>query len=212
MPNKNKKNYKALALSVFLVVAFIIVQVLDFAVGVTATDTVNLTTTVLSSISLNCGGGATVAFGNLTPGTPLTGTTTCTTATNATSGYALAVKRNDADTTMDLASDAATNIADKTDWTSSSPNGVIWSGTGLGFRVKQTGTATGYDATWWGTDDTAPNAKFAGFPAAYDNIFVYASHSSSATDAVIEYKLDVPATQKAGAYDGVITYQVTSNP
>ena len=112
-----------------------------------------------------------------------------------------------------MVGEAATNIADKTAWNSGTPNSATYSGTGLAFRVKQTGTtANAYNSTWWGSDDTDGNAKFAGFPDAYDKISVDTNYEASGVTVVMGYKLDVAATQKSGAYDGTITFQAVTKP
>jgi len=198
-------------LSLMAVFAFIGLAV-NSASAATSTSTTTISTTVLESISTSCG--ATLALGNLTPGTPLSSNVTCTTTTNANGGYDLAVKRDDVDTTIDHTSDAATNIADKTAWNSGTPNSATWSGTGLGFRVKQSGTTAAlYSTTWWGADDTGTNAKYAGFPSpAYVNIASSAAYSSTATAVVVEAKADVDGTQKSGTYNGTVTFQGTSKP
>jgi hypothetical protein len=189
-------------------------QVFELSVGATATDQVTLTTSVAETISIDCG--ADVDLGTLTPGTPVTGSSTCTTTTNANGGYNLQVKRDDADTTMDKTTDASINIADKTAWdpTASAGNGnaATWSGTGLGFAVYAS-TAT-KNTTWWGAGTTEGDAlnKYAGFPSAYANVMVHASYSAGSTTNTIGYKLDVPSTQRSGAYDGTITYQAVSTP
>jgi hypothetical protein len=206
--NKIKRKKIAIIVSTFLVAIFGVMQAME-SKSATATDQVNLSVSVAQALTLGCG--SDVNFGTLTPGVAVTGTTTCQTTTNAV-GYTLNVKRDDSDTTLDLDSDATKNIADKTAWNSATPNGATWSGTGLGFRVKQTGTNSGYSTTWWGADDTAGNAKYAGLPSAYDKILEYGSYSASATDTVIEYKLDVPASQPSGAYSGSVTFQAVGNP
>jgi hypothetical protein len=212
--NKKQKINKcsfALAFSVFLTVVFILGQVWEISFGASATDSVILSTTVAETISLDCG--TDVNLGTLTPGTPVTGSSTCTVTTNANGGYNLQVKRDDADTTMDKTTDATTNIADKTAWDpTGSGNGATWTGTGLGFTVFAS-TAT-KSTTWWGTGttETDANNKYAGFPTAYTNVMVHTAYSSSSTTNSIGYKLDVPSTQKSGAYDGTITFQAVSTP
>ncbi len=155
---------------------------------------------------------ATVNMGNLTPGTPVTGTTVATVTTNANGGYDLQVKRDDADTTMDHTTLATVNISDKTAWNGST-TAATWSGTGLGFSVYAVSGAT-KNTTWWGTGTTCDDAnnKYAGFPSSYTTIMNHASYSSTSTTTSICYKLDVPSTQRSGAYDGTITYQATSKP
>jgi hypothetical protein len=175
--------------------------------AISTTDQVTLSLTVDQNITLNCG--ADVDLGTLTAGTPVNGTSTCTTTTNAESGYDLAVRRDDPDTTLDKTTSAADNIADKTAWTPGTPNAAAWSGTGLGFRVVVAGTTATHNATWWGTDGTA---LYAGFPSTYATIMDHDTYSATSTAVVVAYRADVSGTQRSGAYDGSITYQATTKP
>ena len=209
--NQNqKRELVVFALVVFLLAGFFIFQGNDFSEGAVATDPVTLTVTVAETISLNCG--ADVNLGTLTPGTPVSASSICTTTTNANGGYDVAVKRDDADTTMDHSTDATSNITDKTAWNRTTPNAVAYSSTGLGFSVFAS-TAT-KNTTWWGTGIACHDASnlYAGFPTAYTNIMEHASYSSGSTTTSICYRVDVPSTQKSGVYNGSITYQVTSKP
>ena len=210
---KNLTQKKIASLSLLALVAALS-GVGQLANAATATPyTVTLQTNVQEVITLSCDA-ATVNMGNLTPGTPVTGTSVCTGTTNANGGYDLLVKRDDADTTMDKVSDATVNIVDKTVWdpTANTNNGnaAVWSGTGLGFTVFAS-TAT-KSTVWWGTGATVTDVlnKYAGFPTAAANIMVYASYNSAGTTTSIGYKLDVPTTQRSGAYDGTVTYSATS--
>jgi hypothetical protein len=204
------KNKKAKIILVALLIVFFALP-LNFTIAANDTDQVTITTTVEETISLSCD--ATLALGTLTPGTAVDNSVTCTTTTNAGAGYNLAVERDDATTTMDLISDGATNITDKTAWDYSVPNGALWTGTGLGFRVMQTGTTAGlYSSTFWGTSDAIGDALYAGFPASYEVIAETSSYSGTATDVEVEARLDVAGTQPGGAYDGTITFQATTNP
>ncbi len=208
--NIRKRSLPALVLSVFLVVVFAVLQGLEIK-SATDTEQVTITTTVAETISLSCT--SPVALGALTPGTPVYNSDVCTTTTNANGGYNLAVKRDDADTTMDHASDATANITDKTAWDpTGSGNAETWTGTGLGFTVYAS-TAT-KNTTWWGAGTACDDAlnEYAGFPTAYANIMQHTSYSSGSTTTSICYKLDVPSTQKSGAYDGTVTFQATSTP
>lgn len=176
-------------------------------------DNVTLTTTVAGAIALSCdqtgapdGTPKTVELGVLTAGTPVTGSTTCTVTTNNASGYTLNVKRDDADTTMDNTTAPAVNITDLPN-TVASP--VAWSDgvtKGLGYTVAST-TATGGNIAW-----SNGGASYAGFTAAGENLMTSTGYDAAATTTVINYKLDVPATQQTGTYDGVITYTATVNP
>jgi hypothetical protein len=210
------KNYssKISFLMSFLMLVGLVALPFFVVAAETASDQVNLSVTVDTTISLGCG--ADVGFGTLVAGTPVLGSSTCTVTTNAESGYDLQVKRDDADTTMDKDGEDTTNIDDKTAWdpTSNSGDGnaATWSGTGLGFGVYSS-TAT-KDETWWGSGSTYDDAsnKYAGFSSTYTTIMDHDSYSATSTTTGISYKLDVPATQKAGAYSGSITYQVTTKP
>jgi hypothetical protein len=208
---KRKNNFNVpLLLSVVLVCVFGLILAMD-SQGETKTAQTTISTTVQEALSLSCG--TTAPLGNLIAGTAVTTSSSCSTTTNGSDGYELSVKRDDGDTTIDLTTDASTNIPDKPAWTSATPNSNIWAGTGMAFRLMQTGTdSNAYSSTWWGTDDTAPNAKFAGFPSSYDKIAVDTVYSASASTVVIGYKLDVAATQKSGTYDGTITFQAVSKP
>lgn len=178
--------------------------------AISTTDQVTLSLTVDQNITLACG--ADVDLGTLTAGTPVNGTTTCTTTTNAEAGYDLAVRRDDSDTTLDKTTSASDNITDKTAWNPGTPNAVAWSGTGLGFRVQNTGTTATYDSAWWGSEADAANTYYAGFPTSYAMIMDHDAYSATSTDTVIAYRVDVPGTQRSGAYDGSVTYQATTKP
>jgi len=211
MQNKNKKRkVSVFFLSLFLVIIFFLFQNSNFSQGATTTDQVNLSVTVAETISLDCG--ADVNLGTLTPGTPVSASSVCTTTTNANGGYDVAVKRDDADTTMDHSTDATTNITDKTAWNRTTPNAAAYATTGLAFSVFAS-TAT-KNTTWWGTGLTCHDADnlYAGFPTTYTNVMEHASYSSGSTTTSICYRVDVPATQKSGSYTGSVTYQVTSKP
>lgn len=181
-------------------------------------ESVTLTTTVTGTVAMSCDQTGnpdstpkTVELGVLTAGTPVTGSTTCTVTTNNATGYTLNVKRDDADTTMDNTADAAVNIADLPNTIAgASPNNPItWTdGTtkGLGYTVAST-TATGGSITW-----SNSGANYVGFTTAGENIMTSTGYDASSTTTVVNYKLDVPSTQQAGTYDGVITYTATTNP
>lgn len=206
---KNIKLIKATAVSVLIVAVFSVFQALEFSNG--ATDTVTLSLTVNEALSLDCG--ADVNIGSLTPGTPVYNSSTCTVGTNSNDGYNLQVKRDTADATLDLTTDTAVNIADKTVWDpTGSGNAVAWSGTGLGFGVYAS-TAT-KSTTWWGTGTACDDAlnEYAGFPAAYANIMEHPTYSASDTTTSVCYKVNTAATQQAGSYDGTITYQAIGTP
>jgi len=201
---------KPTLVAIVLVAVFAVFQVLEFSDG--AVDTVTLSLTVNEALALDCGANVNIS-GSFTPGTPAYNSSTCTVGTNSDDGYYLQVKRDDADTTMDHSTDASANITDKTAWNpTGSGNAVTWTGTGLGFSVYAS-TAT-KSTTWWGTGTACDDAlnEYAGFPDAYANIMEHASYSASDTTTSICYKVDTAATQKAGLYNGTITYQANVTP
>jgi len=134
------------------------------------------------------------------------------------SGFNIKVNRNDASTTLDLDSDQAINMPDRTSWDSTANSGdgnaSVWQASDrhLGLRVRQTGTdSANYNSTWWGSDDTDPNAKFAGLPSFSQTIVNLATSAVGGVDSITVYKLDPPNTQKTGVYSGGITYSATVN-
>ena len=195
---------------------FLVFQPVEIGEGATDTDQVTLQLSVNQTLALDCIGGTPVDLGALTPGTAVYNSTTCTTTTNADAGYDLKVKRDDADTTLDLTTSATTNITDKTAWdptaSSNAGNAATWTGTGLAFGVYAS-TAT-KSTTWWGTGTACDDAlnKYAGFPTAYATIMDHDSYSAGSTTTSVCYKVDVPGTQPSGSYDGTITYQAVSKP
>jgi hypothetical protein len=184
-----------------------------------ATDGVTLQTDVQEVITLDCGL-ATVNLGNLTPGTPVTGTSACRAETNANGGYNLAVRRDDAtETTMDKDSEPTVNIADLTAWdpaaTAGAGNAIVWdedNTVGLGFTVFASEATK--NTTWWGTGANVTDAanKYAGFAPAQTDIMRHTAYVGTPTTTSVGYKLDVPSTQKSGIYSGAITYQATTTP
>jgi len=179
--------------------------------SVRAGGDVTLDTTVGSSFTFTGVDSPTKTLGALDPGTPVTADTTLTLEGNDVGGYVIKAVKQGTDTTLDLQSDDTVNITDKTAWTSATPNSVEWSGTGLGFRVKETGTEANYwSTTWWGADAGTP--LFAGFPTTTsETISTYAGYTSTEFYVLVQYKLDVATSQKTGTYDGGVTYTATAN-
>lgn len=164
------------------------------------TISVSVTSTLTFSVATS-----TLAFGTLTPGAAVTATTSATVSTNAANGWTLSIKRDDANSTLDLSTDAATDFPDYTAWTYSSPNSTTSPGATLSFRVMNTGTdAALYSSTWWGSDDTT-NAKYAGLPPTSQSIATIGSYVATSQSVVYKFRADAPATQKTGSYDGAIT-------
>ena len=104
-------------------------------------------------------------------------------------------------------------IPDKTAWVNTgNGNAATWANTGLGFTVFASNATK--NTTWWGTGitETDTNNNYAGFATTQTDIMRHLSYAASSTTTDIGYKLDVPATQKSGAYSGSVTYQVTTTP
>lgn len=204
---KTKRTKSAIVASLVVVAIFGVMQAMETRSA--TTDTVNLSVEVASALDISCPDPA--AITTLIAGTPQNTDATCTVTTNAASGYVLQVKQ---DATPTLSSGGNT-ITDLTAWNSGTPNSAVWvSGTttGLGFRVMQTGTDEGYSTTWWGANDTEGTALYAGLPAAYVTILNDTTYSASATDAIVRFRVDVPASQATGTYTGTATFQGTVNP
>lgn len=160
------------------------------------------------------------SFGSIVPGTLSSGTSVLSVTTSNASGFTIYGKRDDADTTLDLDTDAVTNIPDKTAWSA----GVDCSSAGnatasttepltLQFRIRQSGTdSSNYCSAWWGTNDTTASALFAGLPSANEEIVYRESAALTQSDSVILYNLNLPASQEVGDYSGSVTYTAVVNP
>ena len=115
-----------------------------------------------------------------------------------------------------LSATADGQIADKTAWdptaSAGDGNAAAWSGDGLGFGILSS-TAT-KDTTWWGTGSTCADGTqlYAGLPNAAANIMEHTAYSSTSTDTVVCYRVNVPSTQIAGEYSGSVTYTATGRP
>src|SRR3989344_3050787 len=166
-------------------------------------------------------------FPNITPGTPVFATSTLSVDTDNSTGWNVTVSRDDTDTTIDLDSTAATNITDQTAWspgaaTTTAGNAVRVSsldssGDVLAMRVMTaSGTASFRSTGWWGTTDAYSDSAttlWAGFNSTAKKIGDSSvSSGGSAKLNTVLYYLDVPSTQKTGAYSGGITYTATMNP
>ena len=205
-----RKTKSAIAISIAMVGIFGVMQAMETQGA--NTSSLTLSTTVQSAISVTCSPTA-IAFGNLISGTPIQVTSSCSVSTNAANGYTLKLSHDDATGTM---KNGSTYIPDAAAWTSGTPNSAVWGAQqDLAFRVLSTGTTpAAYSSAWWGTDDTAPNAKYAGLPAPGSPQIIVndTAYSSSATTAIIAFKVDVPSTQSTLTYSGNATILATASP
>ena len=187
-----------------------------------ATGSVALNVTIASTLTFNMDA-TTKAFAALTPGTPVQATSLLWITTNNAIGHNTTIAR--ASTTATLSSGAQT-ISDNpsgNNWTApaatstAGPSAVWTSGTtkGLGFRLKQTGTAVNtYSTVWWGTSDADANAKYSGIAtSSLDQKIVDTTLGSGSDEkTVVEYKVDVIESQKSGAYtSSPVTYTALAN-
>lgn len=203
---KMKKFKFILFIVVFFVSTFFAKN--DFAIAATE-DTVTLTTTVQLYIALEVTAGDTIAFGNLTPGSPSksTGGTTISVSTSSADGYKLFIEDGIAATNSALLhTDTTTRIADY-GGTIGTP--TSWSGTGLGFCLYS-GTAK---AAKWGTGTTYDDAnnKYAGVPETATEIMDKTTYSASADLSYVAWQIDVPNDQKTGSYSGNVTISAVAN-
>ena len=147
----------------------------------------------------------TIAFGNLLPGSVITGTTITTVTTNYPNGYSLSASDNVAGTNSALLhTDTTTRIAD---YAGTIAVPTSWTDTGLGICVY---SATDKNGKWGtGTTETSALNKYAGVPQNATEIHPKTGAPTSSDESKIGYKLVVPNTQKTGAYSGNITYTAT---
>lgn len=176
-----------------------------------ATHDVTLTTTVLQYLTFDItAGGETVAFGNLTPGTPIKAPAAAVIAnvtTNAANGYTLGLSDGIAATDSSMVhTDTTTHIAD---YAGTIATPTSWTGTGVGITCfagdhKVTGT--------WGTGTTYAdtNNKYAGIPQTATTAYTATGFTVASDPSSWAFEIDVPNTQKTGAYSGNITFTATA--
>lgn len=172
--------------------------------------TTTLTTTVLEYISLDITSGATVPFGNLTPGTPIaapTGGTIVSVTTNAANGYTLSLHDGVASPNSSmLHTDGTTHI---TDYAGTIATPTAWTGTGVGITLFVADTTK--EAKWGtGTTYNDANNKYAGIPETATVAHTATGFHSGADTSSWAFKIDVPNTQKTGAYSGDVSFSATA--
>lgn len=179
----------------------------------TDTDTVTLTTTIQGYINIEVTAGDPVAFGNLTPGTPIcpaTGVVT-TTNTNAANGYTIGISDGGTSTASSMThTDTTTKITDVTNsGTVAAP--AVW-GTSTGVGITLFAADTSKTTAQWGTGTTACDAlnKYAAVPATATTAHTAAGAPKTNDTTSWGFKIDVPNTQKTGAYSGDVTFTATA--
>ena len=130
-------------------------------------------------------------------------------------GFNLQVKRDDAASTLNINGAAVPNITfpDETAWNpAGAGNATATPGNNLSVRVHKIGTDSNYDTTWWGANDSAGIAKYAGFPTASQQIMNCTSCKFGPFKTVLEYRASPPLSQTNGTYSGTITLTALVNP
>lgn len=175
-----------------------------------ATDTVTLTTTVLTYLTFSITSGDPVAFGNLTPGTPICSTTesVASVTTNAANGYTIGL--HDGSATNSALAQGAVYVPDIDPGTIATP--VVWgSVTTAGVGVTLFAADTTKEAAWGtGTTVCDANNKYAAVPETATTGHTAAGFKASADTSTWGWKVDAPNTQKTGDYTGNVTFTATA--
>jgi len=176
-----------------------------------ATDTVTLTTTVLQYLTFSVTTGGTVAFGNLTPGTPIAAPATGTVASvtsNSANGYTIGLSDGvaAANSSM-LHTDTTTRV---TDYAGTIASPTTWTGTGVGATLYA--ADSNKNTTTWGAGTTYDDVlnKYAGIPQNATTAHTVTGFHASADTSTWGFKIDVPNAQKTGAYSGTVTFTATA--
>ena len=177
-----------------------------------ATDDATLTTTVLEYLTFSLTTGDTVSFGNLTPGTPIAAPATGTIAsitTNAANGYTLGLHDGEAGSNSSMThTDTVTKITDVTSGTIETP--AAW-GTSTGVGITLFAADTSKEAKWGtGTTYNDSNNNYAAVPQTAAVAHTVTGFLSSTDTSSWAFKIDVPNTQKTGAYSGTVTFTATA--
>jgi len=178
-----------------------------------ATDTTTLTTTVLQYISFSLTSGDTVPFGDLTPGTPIPAPSSGTIAsvtTNAANGYTIGLHDGESgsNSSMTHTDDTVTKITDFTLGNITTP--VVW-GAGTGVGITLFAADTSKEAKWGtGTTYNDSNNKYAAVPETATTAHTVTGFREGADTSSWAFKIDVPNTQKTGAYSGTVTFTATA--
>jgi len=178
-----------------------------------AQQNVSLSTTVQEYLSFSITAGGTVAFGNLTPGTPIcynTGTVASVT-TNAANGYTIGLSDGVSGTDSALLhTDTTTRIPDF-DGTIDTPLNWLEDGEGTGLGISLYAADTSKESKWGtGTTVCDANNKYAGIPQNTTTAHTASGYKSGADTSSWSFKVDVPNTQKTGSYSGSVTFTATA--
>lgn len=142
---------------------------------------------------------ALVAFGNVTPGTPVAKDATITVSTDAV-GYGIAAQQNgNMQSGSNTIPGVVSTIASPASWS----NGAT---KGLGFTLVSS-SATALDSKW------ASGSAFAALPASTTTVYTRSGLSGGVSDTLgVRYKLDIAASQPTGSYTNQVTWTGTITP
>lgn len=206
---QKSKKILFLSISLLFLISALLIDVKPLTVKA-ATHDVTLTTSVQSYLVFDITVGDTIALGDLTPGTPIcSSTTTASVTTNAANGYTLGLHDGVASTGSALLhTDTTTRITDMTNGTIASP--VVW-GTNTGLGVNLWDADTAKSTSQWGAGTTVCDAlnEYAAVPTTATTAHTVTGFHSGADTSDWSWKIDVPNTQKTGAYSGVVTFTAT---
>lgn len=161
--------------------------------------------------------GGSESFPAFSPGTLVATTSILSVTTSNSTGFSVTVYRSNASATL---LNGAVQFPDKTAWSAPGATTTVGNATAsttnpltLQFRVRSAGTdVPDYASTWWGTDDTTTNARFAGFPTTAQTIINRSTAAVTPTNMRILYNLNAPVSQQTGTYTGAIIYSAVANP
>jgi hypothetical protein len=211
----NVKRSGLATLMILMGVGMLSIPFTPFAKAQTSTPTLQVTVNSVLTLSVAV---PTINFPALTPGTPVSVYSTSTVTTNNATGANFQLNRTSNTSTLALGSDPTVTITDKADWvpginTTTVGNAATYAAPGLAFRVSVATTSPCMQAaTWWGTDGSAKYAGVASSSASNLKVANCGVYQSAGQVVSVSYILDVPTTQKTGAYTGTVTYTALANP
>lgn len=197
--------------SATLIIACTISSLLPARYSEAATDTVSLTANVTGALTLGLSS-ASYSFGDLTPGTPVRGSSgiDINVETSSANGYTLAVHDSIAGANSALLhTDTTTRIADYSSLIASPTTWNNGTDTGLGFTAYSAETSK--EIKWGsGTTYNDANNTYAGVPQNATVFHTSPNYKAGVDTTSISFILDVPVDQKTGSYSGIVT--VTALP
>jgi hypothetical protein len=229
--NTDRISFIQSLIATVLIFTFVVFTAQVYAASVTLSVNVQ-TSLTFTTTNQGFANGAT----NLTPGTPLMGTTTLSATTNDANGWNVSLSgdnKTNVNNNLQRTGDTSVQITDQTEWipsaaTTSAGSGAARissltnSGNVLAFRVMTASSTNGVAFTassWWGTTDSyatdAATTLYAGISSSTVSRLIgnagVGSYTAGAHLNDVQYYLNVGSSQKTGAYTAPITYTATGN-